>query len=356
MDCFPEGNNERSGPVDQLQGMRVFVAVAQRAGFAAAARELDVSTASVSKHVTALETRIGTRLFDRTTRRVGLTEAGRVYLERCLECLQTFEDADASVGELVQAPKGTLRVTAPIDFGDRLMPVVAEVMSTHPNIMIDLRLTNRVVDLVEEGIDVGVRIAPGLDGRYVARPLARTRLGIFGAPEYLRRHGRPSRPEDLKSHRSLIFAEPRPLDEVLFTRGRRQVRVRLNVVMASNYGAALLDAACRGLGLWVAPSFRIADAVKEGRLEQILTDWALMEATVFAVYPHRRFVSPKVRVFIEALRAAFGDGTRDPWWPDTSAAANDRPVGSPPDRRPSRAPAAPPRSRGRAVRRALGGS
>ena len=141
--------------MDRLQSMQVFVRVAQHVGFAAAARDLQMSPAAVSKHVNALEASIGTRLLDRTTRRVGLTEAGRVYLERCLECLHAFEDADASMSELAQAPSGVLRVTAPIDFGESLLPVLAAVMNDHPSIVVDLRLSNRVMDMVEEGIDVG---------------------------------------------------------------------------------------------------------------------------------------------------------------------------------------------------------
>jgi DNA-binding transcriptional LysR family regulator len=211
--------------VDRLQSMKVFVRVAQHSGFAAAARELRLSPAAVSKHVTALESEIGTRLFDRTTRRVGLTEAGRVYLDRCVECFQALEDADASVSALARAPRGVLRVSAPIDFGAHLMPVIAEVMDAHPGVAIDLRLSNRVVDMVEEGIDLALRVAPALDGRYVARPLACSRLAFFAAPDYLRKHGRPRRPEDLASHRCLVFAEPRPMDEFVFVRGRRKVRV-----------------------------------------------------------------------------------------------------------------------------------
>lgn len=303
--------------MDRLQSMKVFARVAQHVGFAAAARELRMSPAAVSKHVSALEAEIRTRLFDRTTRKVGLTEAGRVYLERCLECLQALEDADASVGELAKKPGGLLRVTAPTDFGDRLLSVVADVMSAHPEIAVDLRLTNRVVDLVEEGIDVAVRIAPALDGAYVARQLARTRLAVFAAPEYLARHGRPRRPEDLASHGSLVFAEPRPMTELLFARGRRQVRVKLNPVMTSNSGAALQGALVRGLGLCAVPSFIAREDFAAGRIELVLPDWSLLpEFRVFAVYPHRRFLSPKVAVFVQALRAAYGDGTTDPWWPE----------------------------------------
>lgn len=302
--------------MDRLQSMQVFVRVAQHVGFAAAARDLQMSPGAVSKHVNALEVSIGARLFDRTTRRVGLTEAGRVYLERCLECLQAFEDAGASVNELAKAPTGLLRVTAPIDFGGSLDPVIAEVMNAHPNIVIDLRLSNRVMDMVAEGIDIGVRIAHVLDGQYVARPLARSRMVMFGVPEYFRRHGRPAKPGELSSHRSLVFAEPRPMQELVFSRGGREVRVRLNAVMTTNSGEALMAAARQGVGLAVVPSFLARADLESGRIEPILMDWSLPEYHVFAVYPHRRFLSPKVRVFVEALRTHFGDGTRDPWWPD----------------------------------------
>ena len=235
--------------MDQILGMKVFVQVAQHTGFAAAARDLRMSPAAVSKHVNALESRIGTRLFDRTTRQVGLTEAGRIYLERCIECLKTLEDADASISELAKEPRGLLRVTAPIDFGANLMPVLTQVMGAHPSIVFDLQLSNRVVDMVAEGIDVGIRVARSLDGQYVARPLARSRLVVFGAPEYFQKHGRPRKPEDLSSHRNLAFAEPRPMDELVFVRGRRTVRVKLNVVMTTNSGSAQRDAVRRGVGL-----------------------------------------------------------------------------------------------------------
>jgi DNA-binding transcriptional LysR family regulator len=300
--------------------MQVFVAVAQQAGFAAAGRELDMSTAAVSKHVSALEAHVGTRLFDRTTRRVGLTEAGRLYLERCLECLQTFDDADAAVGELAKEPKGTLRITAPLDFRDNLAPVLADMAAAYPEIVIDLRLTNRVVDLVDEGVDVGIRIAPALDGRYVARPLARTRLVMFGSPAYLRRNGRPQRPEDLRTHRTLVFCEPRPMTELVFVRAGRRVPVPLRVAMMSNDGSALKGAVVQGMGLGAFPSFMIRGELEAGKVEPVLLDWELPAYQVSAIYPHRRFVAPKVRVFVEALRASFGDGSRDPWWLDHPAA------------------------------------
>jgi DNA-binding transcriptional LysR family regulator len=312
---FTQSEQWQHSPVDRLQGMRVFARVAQHAGFAAAARELRMSPAAVTKHVTALEAQLGTRLFDRTTRRVALTEAGRVYLERCLECLQALEDAEASVSELSREPRGVLRVTAPIDFGDKLQPVLGELMKAQPGLRIDLRLSNRVVDLVEEGIDLAVRAAPALDGRYIARPLARVRIAVFGAPDYLRLHGRPRRPEDLAAHRTVVFAEPKPMDELVFSRAGKATRIKLNPVMTTNSGAAVMAALTQGLGLGAAPSFLAHGDLESGRLEPVLLEWSLPDYHIFAVYPHRRFISRKVSVFIEALSSAFGDGTRDPWWP-----------------------------------------
>lgn len=315
MDCFRDGKSGSIAAVDRLQTMKVFARVAQAAGFAKAARELRMTAGAVSKHVSALESQIGVRLFDRTTRRVALTEAGRVYLERCLECLQALDDADASISELAQAPRGLLRVTAPIDFGEQLMPVLTPFMSEQPHIVVDLRLSNRVVDLVEEGVDIAVRVAPALDGRYVARPLARSRLAIFAAPAYLQRYGRPRRPQELAAHRCLVFAEPRPMDELTFTRGSRKLRAKLNAVMTTNSGDAFRRALLQGVGLGAMPSFLAQREMQSGRIEPVLLDWSLPEFQVFAVYPHRRFVSPKLRLFMDALRAEFGDGTNDPWWP-----------------------------------------
>jgi DNA-binding transcriptional LysR family regulator len=182
-----------------------------------------------------------------------------------------------------------------------------------------------VVDLVEEGIDVAIRVAQALDGRYVARPLAKVHLAMFAAPEYLRRHGRPRRPEDLAAHRTLVFTEPRPMDELLFVRGRQQVRVKLRPVMSSNHGNALCTAAAHAVGLALVPSALAQRDLQAGRIERVLLDWALPEFRVFAVYPHRRFLSPKVRALLEALRASFGDGSSDPWWPEQQSAAPTKP-------------------------------
>ena len=324
MDCFVVGN-DRNARVDKLQAMKVFVRVAQRASFAAAGRDLTMSPAAVTKHVAALEARVGARLFDRTTRRVALTEPGRMYMERCIECLQAFEDADASIGELSKEPKGVLRVAAPVDLGNELAPIIARLMNEYPQVRAELQLSNRPVDLVEEGIDVAVRVAASLDGSYVARPVAQTRIGVFAAPAYLHEHGHPRKPEELAQHRALVFLEPRPRDEWTFERNGKSVRVKLDGFMTSNFGAALSTACAAGAGLVVAPSFVTRADLAAGRIEPVLPEWRVLpDLRVYAIYPHRRFLAPKVKAFVQALVAAYGDGASDPWGPDSTPAPSPR--------------------------------
>lgn len=309
-------------PVDKLQTMKVFVRVAQRAGFAAAARDLAMSPAAVTKHVAALETRVRARLFDRTTRKVGLTEVGRAYLERCLECLQAFEDADAAVNQLGGRPAGLLRVTAPVDVGQSIMAALSRFMKAYPDVVVDLQLSNRPVDLVDEGFDVAIRVAPALTGQYVVRPLAMVGIGIFGSAEYLRVHGRPRRPEDLARHRMLVFTEPRPREEWVLERAGKQVRVKLEPAMLSNNAHALMSALRDGVGLCMIPSFLAGQDAAAGRLELLLTDWTVVPRfRMCALYPHRRFLPAKVRLLVEALRSELGDASRDPWWPAMVAPA-----------------------------------
>jgi len=307
--------------MDTLQTMKVFARVAQRNGFAAAARDLRMSAAAVTKHVAALESRLGARLFDRTTRRVGLTEAGRVYLERCLECLQAVDDADASVGDLGGGLTGTLRVAAPVDMPSPLPAIIGDFINRHPDVVVDLQLSNRPIDLVEEGIDVALRVAPALDGHYVARQLALIRLVAFATPAYLLKHGRPRKPEDLSRHRGLVFLEPRPREEWVLEKNGKQTRVKLRAVLMSNDGEALRATALADAGLSVAPSFLVADDLAAGRLERVLPEWTVLPALrLFAIYPHRRFLSTKVRAFVDALRAGYGDGAHDPWLSRASSA------------------------------------
>ena len=294
--------------------LRVFTRVAQRGSFAAAAEDLRMSRAAVTRHVAAIEERLRVRLLDRTTRSVSVTEAGRVYLEHCLGCLQAHEDSEAAMSGLSAQPKGLLRVAAPFDLNRYMPPLIVRFMAAHPAIDIDLRLSNRTLDMVDEGIDVYVRITNSLGPDVVARPLAITRLAVWGTRSYFREHGRPRTPSDLARHRFALFNEPPLLDEWVFERRGRRTKVRLKPGIVANSGEALAAAVSGGLVIGIIPSFLLPhDATKT--LEPVLPKWSIAHRGVFAVYPHRRFVPAKVRAFVDFLRTALGDGSSDPWWP-----------------------------------------
>jgi DNA-binding transcriptional LysR family regulator len=298
--------------MDSLQSMRVFVSVAQLSGFSAAARQLRLSTAAVTRHVAALEDRLGARLLERTTRRVRLSEAGRVYLERCLECLQAVEDAEAAVSNLTRTPQGTLRVSAPIDLQLHVARVVSGFLAAHPQVTVDLRLSNRSVDLVEDGFDLGIDIMRPVYSPYVARLLCSSPLAFWAAPSYLRAHGRPRRPDDLAGHRHLLYSEPRLRDEFVLRRGRRASRVKLTPTLISNSAQSLHTALLDGLGVVVMPHLFVAEFHRAGLIEPLLDDWVLEPAQFHMFYPARRFVPAKVRAFIESLRGHFGDPPPNP--------------------------------------------
>jgi DNA-binding transcriptional LysR family regulator len=229
--------------------------------------------------------------------------------------LQAIDDADASISELSAAPRGKLRISAPVDLQPHLSRILGSFMKAYPQISVDLRLSNRAVDLVNEGFDVAIRAAPSLDGPFVARPLTTLRFGVYASPSYLREHGCPRKPAELARHRAIIFVEPRPWDTLTFERGGKQVRVKLVPAFATNAGDACREITVAGVGVAAAPAFLMRRAVEEGRLEQILREWTLApRAKLWAVYPQRRFLPAKVRLFVDTLRAAFGgDPERDEW-------------------------------------------
>jgi DNA-binding transcriptional LysR family regulator len=302
--------------VDSLHMMRVFARVAQRTSFAAAAEDLRMSRASVTKHVAAIEDRLGVRLLDRTTRSVSLTEAGRVYLERCLECLQAYDDSEAAIGRLTAEPRGRLRVAAPFDFNRHLPALITQFMKVHAAIEIDLRLSNRTLDMVDEGIDVYLRITNSIDAELIARPLATTRFGLWGARAYFRKYSRPRTPSDLAEHRFALFNEPPLLDQWIFERNQKRTKVRMRPTMVANSGELMVAAVCSGVAMAVIPSFLLPPE-HATVIEPVLLDWSLGHRGVYAVYPHRRFVPSKVRTFVDFLRTALGNGSSDPWWPAT---------------------------------------
>jgi DNA-binding transcriptional LysR family regulator len=300
--------------MDALQTMRVFARVAQRASFTAAAEDLRMSRAAVTKHVAAIEERHGVRLLDRTTRSVSVTEAGRLYLERCLECLQAYDDSEAAIGGLTADPKGLLRVAAPFDLNRHLRALVTQFMTAHPAIELDLRLSNRTLDMVDEGIDVYLRITNSIDAGLIARKLAITTMGVFGARSYFRKHRRPQSLADLAKHRFALFNEPPVRDDWTFERRGKRTKLRLCPAIVANSGEMVTAAVCSGAVLGVLPSFLLPPEHADV-LEPVMLDWSIGQRGIYAVYPHRRFVPSKVRAFVDFCRGALGDARRDPWWP-----------------------------------------
>jgi DNA-binding transcriptional LysR family regulator len=291
--------------------MRVFVRVAQRGAFAAAADDLRMSRAAVTKHVAALEARTGARLLDRTTRSVSITEAGRAYLERCIECLRAFDDAESAVGEFSRELRGVLRVAAPFDFVRHLRGVFGRLMKQHPALVLDVRFSNRTLDMVDAGIDAYVRVSNVVPAESVARRVATTTLAVWGSRTYFRKHGRPRTPAELAQHRFALFDEPPLIDEVVFERDGERTAVKMRPALVSNSGAATMFAVSEGAALAVLPSFLLPK--NRDRIERCLGEWSAGERGVHVVYPARKFAPPKVHAIVALLLATLGPANRDPW-------------------------------------------
>jgi DNA-binding transcriptional LysR family regulator len=299
--------------MDRLAAIEAFVRVAESGSFSKAAERLHSSKSAVSRQVSALEAELGARLIHRTTRALTLTEAGRSYFEQAVRILADLAEANASVGQLQAAPRGRLRVSAPMSFGFlHLAPAVPDFLARHPDVELDLIMNDRFVDLVDEGFDVAVRIGTLADSSLVARKLAPMRRAVCAAPSYLARRGTPASPDELKTHECLCYSNVGMAQEWRFVRadGRPwsvEVRGRLH----ANNGDALRAAALRGFGLAVLPSFLVGRDFQSGALVPVLEEFLPQDSAVYAVYPHARHLSPKVRAFVDFLAERFGP---DPYW------------------------------------------
>jgi DNA-binding transcriptional LysR family regulator len=274
---------------------------------------MDISRAVVSKYISRLEERLGARLLNRTTRRLSLTEAGAALFEASRGALERIEEAESAVAQFQAAPRGRLRVSAPMSFGIlHLGPAIADFAREYPAVTLDIRLDDRFVNLVEDGIDVAVRIGLLTDSSLVARKLGLTRAVACASPAYLAEHGEPETPEELASHDCLIYSYLANANVWRFlSRDGREIPVAVTGSLRINNGIVLAEAALAGRGILVTPSFYVAPMLRDGRLKRILTDFRLPELGIYAVYPQKGHVPPKVRVFIDYLGARFG---RKPDW------------------------------------------
>src|SRR5712672_2358007 len=286
--------------MDRIDAMHAFVAVADLHGFAPAARKLGLSPSGVTRLIAALEDRLGARLLQRTTRSVTLTDAGARYLERARRILADVEEAElAGEGERTR-PSGRLVVSAPVGFGRLYVsPVVSAYLKRYPDVSGELRLEDRVINLVEEGIDLAVRIGHLADSSLVARHVGEMRRIVVASPAYLRKHGEPKTPDAIASHLTIQFGATAVTGEWRFMEDGREARVNVTPRLSTNVADAAIQYAAQGGGLTRVLAYQAADAVKHGRLKIVLAKFEQPPLPIHIVYPTSRLLSAKVRSFID---------------------------------------------------------
>lgn len=294
--------------MDRLTALAVFRQVVERGSFAAAARHLKLSAAAVSKNIGELEAHLAVRLLNRTTRSMSLTEAGQRYYEQVARILDDLQQADSSLGELQATPSGTLRVSAPMSFSlVCLADAIPRFLARYPELTLDLQLDDRRVDMIAEGFDLAVRGSDRLeDSSLVARPLLTLRHVLCAAPQYLRRHGTPQVPEDLQALECVQFSLSGHAREWVFQRGEQVRRLDVCGRYSVNSSLALCAALRAGHGISLVPEIYVRDDLAQGRLQPLLEDWQMMQTQLYAIYPSRRQLQAKVRVFIDFLLEELG--------------------------------------------------
>jgi DNA-binding transcriptional LysR family regulator len=293
--------------VDRFQALRVFTQVVESGSFSGAADKLDLSTTAASRHVAELEAHLQTRLLNRTTRRVSLTESGRAFYERAVQLLADLDEAEQEASRAAVVARGTIKLTTSVNFGVRhVAPAIAAFLVAHPGVRFDVSLSDRIVDLVEEGFDLAVRIgAPGSDN-VVARKLGETRLVPCASPAYLKAHGAPRVPEDLARHNCLTYEYVAPRSVWSFRDAAGAERsVRVGGSLHANNGDLLAEAAAQGAGIVFEAAFIVGPEVRAGRLVPLLQEFVSAPLPIYAVYPSRKHLSAKVRLFVDFLLERF---------------------------------------------------
>lgn len=287
-----------------IQGISVFVRVADARSFTEAARRLGISPSAASKAITRLEDRLGVRLVHRTTRSVSLTDDGTAFYERCRHILGELEDAEAALTRRRAKPRGRLRIQMPVGFGQRILaPLMAQFMELNPELVVDAELSDRIADLADEGLDAVVRIGDLGDSRLIARRLCDLRFVTVASPGYIERFGEPKTPDDLERHRCLAYYLPqfnRYRDWNFSSNGSRFSK-SLTGSLNINNAHALLDTAIAGVGIANLSTFIVHDAVRAGLLRVVLRDHVSVGPTVWVVYLERRHLSPRVQAFVDFL-------------------------------------------------------
>ena len=298
--------------IDHASEMAVFVRVVDSKGFSAAAGELGLTPSAVSKLVTRLETRLGVRLLQRTTRALHLTAEGEAFYAAARRIVSEIETLEEQVSGQRDTPHGLLRVTTSVAFSThQLAPVIVEFMARHPLVQLELLPTDRVIDMVEEGIDIAIRIGRLADTSFMARKIGEDKRLICAAPSYLARHGTPQRPEDLRRHSCIVSRDHAYLNRWSFKVDGEPVEIDVRGRVAVTEGEAQMQLALQGIGIVRLTRLTLTQAIREGSLVPLLGAFSAEEAVgIHAVYPHRRHLAPKVPAFVNFLIEKF---TPPPW-------------------------------------------
>lgn len=288
--------------MDRLDAMAAFIAVCDANGFAAAARRLRVSPSVVTRQVASLEQHLGARLLQRTTRSIGLTETGQHFLERARKIIADLGEAERAAQNERAAPSGTLVVAAPVLFGRmHVAPALTRFLQKFPHVTGDLQLSDRVVNLIEDGIDVAIRIGHLPDSQLIVRRLGEARRVVVASPGYLRKHGRPKHPDELARRDTISFMGVVPTADWHFEEAGKDVSVRVTPRLATNSGDAAVGYAIEGGGLVLALSYQVRAAIANGALIEVLAPFSPPPVPIQAVYPSSRLISNKVRAFVDLL-------------------------------------------------------
>jgi DNA-binding transcriptional LysR family regulator len=294
--------------MDKLNNIQVFCRIVELGSFAAVAREMHLSAMMISKYMAQLENSLGVALLNRTTRQISLTEAGEIYYYRSKQLIDDFSELDETTAQLSRHVKGTLKISAPIDFGGLYMvPAIDAYQRKYPDVKILMTLHNSHIDLSKGSFDLSILVTDSLDLGVVARRIAKTRLCTYASPAYLAEYGKPDHIDQLSSHRCLHYIDTPHKDYWLFNIGKEEIKIKPNWHFASNNGRALCQAAALGLGITQAPEISAANYVAQGKLIEILQDFRISSLAIYAIYLQRRFLPAKLTTFVDFMVKYFAE-------------------------------------------------
>lgn len=302
--------------MDRWTELELFVQVAETGSLSRAAEALDLSNAAASRHLQALEDRLGARLVERNTRRLYLTDTGQEFFSRAKTVLADLKDAEDAVNAATLNPTGTLRITASLSFSmHHVAPLLREYTQRYPNVSVHVEAANRYLDIIDNNIDVAIRTREfEPDSNITIRRLGQTRRILAAAPRYLAKHGRPKTLDDLAQHKLLIYTHANNPNELRFTRDGQTTTLSVKGLLESNDGQILRAAALDGMGILVQPTYILYDDMVAGRLVPVLDDWDLPRLTVNLAYPSRKHLSAKVRTFIDFMAEHFAKMNYEQKW------------------------------------------